>query len=276
MEGCTKRTASYLCKRLVNHETKDLRYFLEISYQGSRYHGWQKQQNALGIQSVVEDALQKLCRQPVEISGSGRTDTGVHAKQQWAHFEAELPFASNHLTHRLNAILPSDIAVSSLWEVQGNAHARFDAVLRSYEYHIHQQKSPFLEGLSYHFRVPLDLKSMNDCVGKIADGTERDYGCFSKAGGGQSNNLCRITSAAWEIKEDSGLLFRISANRFLRNMVRAIVGTLLDVGSGRMDAKGFERMLESSDRREAGRSVPAEGLYLSKIIYPPEIFIRKR
>lgn len=252
-----------------------MRYFLEISYQGSRYHGWQKQQNALGVQSVIDEALQKLTRQPIQVVGSGRTDTGVHAYQQWAHFDAALPLDPKGLLHRMNALLPHDIAVQSLWQVQKTAHARFDAVCRSYEYHIHQQKDPFFNNLSYFYAKPLDLERMNDCADSIADGVERDYSCFSKSGSGQEHHLCRIFSAKWERTKNGRLVFRISANRFLRNMVRAIVGTLLEVSSGRVGHSDFEQILESKDRRKAGRSVPAQGLYLHEVRYPEEIFLLK-
>ncbi len=252
-----------------------MRFFLEISYQGSQYHGWQKQHNAQGIQTVIEEALQKLLRQPVQVSGSGRTDTGVHACQQWAHFDAVLALVPENFLHRMNALLPRDIAVQSLWQVRETAHARFDAVCRSYEYHIHQEKSPFLNNLSYFFAITLDLERMNTCADSIADGVERDYRCFSKSGSSQDHHLCRIFSANWERTKNGRLIFRISANRFLRNMVRAIVGTLLEVGSGRMDHSDFEQILAGRDRRKAGRSVPAEGLYLCEVRYPQEIFLQK-
>ena len=252
-----------------------MRYFLEISYQGTRYHGWQKQHNALGIQTVIEKALQKLSSQPIEIRGSGRTDTGVHALQQWAHFDAELPMTPKNYYHRLNAILPHDIAIRSIWQVKDNAHARFDAEVRSYEYHLHQDKNPFLYNLSYYFRPALDLDRMNACTATLADGEERDYSSFSKSGGGQDHFLCRVFKAKWEKTVDDRLVFHISANRFLRNMVRAIVGTVMEVGCGRMDLSDFEQIILSRDRREAGRSVPAEGLYLSEVRYPQEIFLHK-
>ena len=249
-----------------------MRYFLEISYRGSRYHGWQKQHNALGIQTVIEDALQKILRQPTEISGSGRTDTGVHARQQFAHFDTIQPIAPSDCRLRLNAVLPEDIAILSVREVSAQAHTRFDALSRSYEYHLHQIKNPFLIGQSYLFTVPLNVDKMNEAAALIADGQERDYACFSKSGGGQENNLCRISSAQWQINTPHRLVFYISANRFLRNMVRAIVGTLLEVGTGRITIERFYEILASRDRRQAGRSVPAQGLYLSEVVYPPEIF----
>lgn len=249
-----------------------MRYFLEISYQGSQYHGWQKQENALGIQTVIEDALSKILRQPTGISGSGRTDTGVHARQQFAHFDTDHPLSPTNCRRRLNAILPADIAILSVREVSAQAHARFDALSRSYEYHIHQAKNPFLIGQSYLFTVPLKVARMNEAAARIADSRERDYACFSKSGGGQENDLCRISSAHWQVHTPQRLVFRISANRFLRNMVRAIVGTLLEVGTGRISIPHFQAILDSRDRRQAGRSVPAQGLYLSEVKYPPEIF----
>lgn len=249
-----------------------MRYFLEISYRGSRYHGWQKQHNALGVQTVIEEALEKILRQPAEISGSGRTDTGVHALQQFAHFDAAQALSPGDCQRRLNAVLPEDIAILSVREVSEQAHARFDALSRSYEYHVHQVKNPFMIGQSYFFSVTLNVEVMNEASALIADGRERDYACFCKSGGGQDNDLCRIFSADWQVQDRQRLVFHISANRFLRNMVRAIVGTLLEVGTGRITIQRFREILDSRDRSQAGRSVPAQGLYLSEVTYPQEIF----
>lgn len=252
-----------------------MRYFLEISYRGSQYHGWQKQQNAIGVQAVVEEALQTLTQQPISINGSGRTDTGVHALQQWAHLGLDPLTDIDRFQHRLNLILPHDIAIRSIVPVREGAHARFDAVRRSYEYHMHQQKAPFLNGLSYFFSPALNLEKMNSCCKIIADAMPRNYACFTKSGGGQDNHLCTVYHANWERTSGRRLIFRITANRFLRNMVRAMVGTCLDIGSGRLGIDDFKEILNSQDRERAGRSVPAEGLYLSRVEYPPELFLGK-
>jgi tRNA pseudouridine38-40 synthase len=249
-----------------------LRYFLKISYRGTNYHGWQKQHNALGIQTVVENALQKVLGHDTDLSGSGRTDTGVHALQQYAHFDTDTALSPGECRHQLNAVLPKDIAVLEVLPVRDQAHARFDAVCRSYEYHIHQFKNPFLIDQSYFLRIPLNLERMNQAAALLADSQEKDYACFSKSGGSQQHTLCQIHIAQWYVHGSQQLIFNISANRFLRNMVRAIVGTLIEVGSGRISLQHFSNILDSQDRRQAGRSVPAQGLYLSEVAYPSEIF----
>lgn len=249
-----------------------MRYFLKISYRGTNYHGWQKQHNALGIQTVVENALRKVLRHEAELFGSGRTDTGVHALQQYAHFDTDTALSPGDCRHRLNAVLPQDIAILEVLPVRDQAHARFDALRRSYEYHIHQFKNPFLTDQSYFLRIPLNLVRMNEAAALLADFRERDYACFSKSGGGQQHTLCQVHVAQWYVHSPQRLVFNISANRFLRNMVRAIVGTLIEVGTGRISLQHFRDILESQDRRQAGRSVPAQGLYLSGVAYPSEIF----
>lgn len=249
-----------------------MRYFLKISYKGSEYHGWQVQQNARSVQGLINETLSKILGEDISVAGSGRTDTGVHALEQYAHFDtSQLLDLQQHL-YRFNALLPDDIVVHEILPVQKNAHARFDAQLRSYQYHIHQEKNAFLKGYSYYFRPELDILLMNQAATKLACGQEQDYACFNKSGGGQENTLCRIGQAHWLQKENSRLVFHISANRFLRNMVRAIVGTMLDIGSRRISLEQFDEILHSGKRSKAGRSVPAEGLYLSEVCYPQEIF----
>lgn len=248
------------------------RYFLVVSYHGARYHGWQKQVNAVGVQNVIEDTISQLLNTPTNISGSGRTDTGVHALKQYAHFDKDEPIDIRQLTHQLNALLPPDIAVLDILEVRNEAHARFDAVSRSYHYSIHQIKNPFVNDKSYFFTPAMDIQLMNNVAALVADGKERDYACFSKSGGGQFSSLCQITNAKWVI-EDSTFLFHISANRFLRNMVRALVGTMIEVGTSRISQSEFVKILESKDRSRAGKSVPAHGLFLSDVAYPADIFL---
>jgi tRNA pseudouridine38-40 synthase len=250
-----------------------LRYFLEIRYRGTLYHGWQIQQNALSVQEVIEEALHKVIPGNSGLSGSGRTDTGVHALQQFAHFDTDQKLNTLQLQHQLNAMLPHDIAVQAIIPVKGDAHARFDARIRAYQYHIHQQKDPFLLDQSYFFKPALHLENMNEAASLLADGKDRDYACFSKAGGGQESTLCRVYTACWQQTDQHRLVFHISANRFLRNMVRAIVGTLIEVGTGKISRERFVQILQSNNRQQAGRSVPAEGLYLSRVEYPRDIFL---
>ncbi|MDF9795152.1 tRNA pseudouridine38-40 synthase [Catalinimonas alkaloidigena] len=249
-----------------------MRYFLQISYKGSRYHGWQIQKNAKSIQAIINDTLSKILGEEISITGSGRTDTGVHAVQQYAHFDTSKKLIPEESQYRFNALLPHDISIQAVLPVTDNAHSRFDAHQRNYQYHIHQVKSPFLYGFSYYFRPRLDLEKMNIAAAQLATGEEQDYECFSKSRSSQQNYLCKIEQAEWQKKDHSRIVFYISANRFLRNMVRAIVGTMLDIGTHKISLNDFEKILQSKDRKRAGRSVPAEGLYLSQVSYPPEIF----
>ncbi len=251
-----------------------MRYFLKISYRGTRYHGWQIQSNAVSIQAILNKALSQVLREEISASGSGRTDTGVHAIQQYAHFDATQPLDIQHHLHKFNALLPHDIVINDIIPVKNHAHSRFDACLRRYEYHIHQHKDPFLHEFSYHFRPELDIDRMNAAALQLASGQERDYACFSKSRSSQNHFLCRIEHAVWQKPDDLRSVFYISANRFLRNMVRAIVGTMLDIGMHKISPDDFEGILQSKDRRHAGRSVPAEGLYLSQVDYPDEIFLK--
>ena len=203
------------------------RFFLEFSYAGSAYHGWQRQPNALSVQEVLEKALEVLLKQQTPLTAAGRTDTGVHAKQMFAHFDAEINDVGQ-LIFRLNKFLPNDIAVIRIREVIPIAHARFDAISRTYEYHLNNLKSPFVEGMSYTLYKPLDVEQMNKAASILLE--YKDFECFSKAHTDVKTFLCNITKAIWE-KSETGLVFTITANRFLRNMVRAIVGTLIEVGS---------------------------------------------
>lgn len=249
-----------------------MRYFLQISYKGTQYHGWQVQQNAKSIQAIINDTLSQILGEEIRVTGSGRTDTGVHAVQQYAHFDTTQKLNPDEHMYRFNALLPHDISIQAVLPVADNAHSRFDAQQRTYQYHIHQQKNPFLYGYSYYFRPELDLERMNLAAAQLASSNERDYECFSKSRSSQQNYFCTIEMAEWQKKDNSRLVFHISANRFLRNMVRAIVGTMLDIGMHKISLEDFENILQSKDRKKAGRSVPAEGLYLSQVNYPPKIF----
>ena len=243
------------------------RYFLALSYDGTAYHGWQVQQNAISVQEKLNDALQQILRMPIETTGAGRTDTGVHAKQLYAHFDcaaAAIPSAARFL-HSLNALLPADISVSALIPVSAEAHARFDATERSYEYHIHFQKDPFLQHKSWQIRDLPDVERMNKASQYLL-GTQ-DFGCFSKSHTQVFTNICTIKRAEWVLEGDT-LVFHISADRFLRNMVRAIVGTLLEIGIKHKEPESILAVIQSQDRAQAGTSVPAHGLYLTKVLYP--------
>jgi tRNA pseudouridine38-40 synthase len=249
-----------------------LRYFIEISYKGTRYHGWQVQQNAHTVQEEIQRALGILLRQEISITGSGRTDTGVHALQQFAHFDASHGSDTRQLAYRLNSLLPPDIAISRVFTVRTDAHARFDATERAYIYRIHQQKNPFLQEQSYYFSQPLSLNNMNKAAGVLTKAGSTDFSCFSKAKSSQKTHICRISQAYWQADSDLAVSFHISADRFLRGMVRAMVGTLLEIGTGRRSVSSLKEVIDSRDRRRAGRSVPPEGLYLSRVLYPEDIF----
>ena len=243
-----------------------MRYFLEISYNGKNYHGWQRQNNANTVQAEVEKAFSILLQSQIDVLGCGRTDAGVHAKKFYLHYdisaEQSLP---KSIVFRLNGILPNDISVHSNTQVAEDSHARFDATSRSYEYHLHQHKNPFLEGLSADFRQPLDMDLMNEAA-KILLETE-EFGAFCKANSDNKTDFCDVSEAIWK-KETDRIVFHITANRFLRNMVRAVVGTLLDIGLGKITKEEFQEIVNSQNRENAGVSVPAHGLYLTEIKYP--------
>jgi tRNA pseudouridine38-40 synthase len=281
--------------------TAKQRYFIELSYDGTHYHGWQIQQNAVSVQEVLNEKLSVILRQPIETTGCGRTDTGAHATEFFAHFDAEeesiphSPWTTNKkqatagkatMDHRLstidhtpstmdskirglNSILPKDIAIKNIVPVAANAHARFDATLRSYEYHIHFNKDPFKNGYSWELRDRPDLELMNIAASIIMEYT--DFGCFSKSNTQVKTNICKIKQARWEVLGD-GIVFKISADRFLRNMVRAIVGTLIMVGKREIKPDAVRAIIESKNRSNAGTSVPACGLYLTEVLYRFKIY----
>lgn len=243
------------------------RYFIEIAYNGTAYHGWQIQKNAISIQELLNKALSTLCRQDVETLGCGRTDTGVHARQLFAHFDltGETGVTDQRFLLSLNSLLPYDISAKSILEVKPEAHARFDATSRSYEYHIHFKKDPFKHNLSWLLRDIPDLQLMNAAAGIIKGYT--DFSCFSKSNTQTFTNNCKISNAVW-VESNDGMIFYISADRFLRNMVRAIVGTLMKVGKREIEPEEIRAIIESKDRSNAGESVPACGLYLTEVSYP--------
>lgn len=242
-----------------------MRYFLQFSYYGKAYHGWQGQPNAITVQQVLQESLSTLIKQEVVLMGAGRTDTGVHAKQMFAHLDVETPLEEEAMVYRMNAFLPDDIAVQKLFRVPDNAHARFDAIERTYEYLVVQRKNPFYMDSAHYVRIPLDVGKMNEAAALLLQ--YEDFECFSKSNTDVRTFLCDIKKAQWT-KNEEVLVFTIRANRFLRNMVRAIVGTLLDVGLGKRTLQDVKAVINSKDRSKAGASVPAKGLYLTKISYP--------
>ncbi len=246
-----------------------MRYFIQFSYFGKAYHGWQNQPNAITVQEVLEKALSTLLRQNVEVVGAGRTDTGVHAKEMFAHFDFDEIENREELVYRLNAFLPEDIAVQQIHQMVSEAHARFDALERTYEYWVVQEKNPFYSDYAHLVKYPLDLEAMNKAASYLLGHT--DFECFSKSNTDVKTYICDLRQAIWEEKENK-LVFTITADRFLRNMVRAVVGTLLDVGMGKMAPEEIHTIIASKDRSEAGVSVPAKGLYLTKVLYPKELF----
>jgi len=242
-----------------------LRYFIEISYLGTNYHGWQSQPNAITIQEITENCLSKILNNPVKLVAAGRTDAGVHAKQMYAHFDSDMKINDiKSFEHKINSFLPKDIVVRKLIFVNDNAHARFDALYREYEYHISLKKNPFVIDKAYFFKKSLDIKKMNKCCNIMLQYT--NFKSFSKSKTDVKTYDCKIYEAEWMLNENY-LIFKIKADRFLRNMVRAIVGTLIEIGLGKITEKEFKLIIEKKDRQLAGFSVPAHALFLKKIDY---------
>jgi len=247
-----------------------MRYFIEIAYKGTDFHGWQKQPNAVGVQDVIQQAFNKIFNTEIEVVGAGRTDTGVHAKQLFAHFDTEKIIDEKDLTYKVNSILPKAINIKQIFKVPTNTHARFDATSRSYEYHIHLENDPFLLETTWQIHNrKFDIVKMNKASKILLN--HSNFKAFSKSRTDVKTYDCTITCAEW-IQKENQLIFKITANRFLRNMVRAIVGTLLDVGEGKLSIKDFENIILSQNRSNAGLSVPAKGLFLTKVEYPKNIF----
>ena len=242
-----------------------MRYFIHFSYFGKHYHGWQVQPNATSVQGELTKALSLLLKSEIEIIGAGRTDSGVHAKEMYAHFDFNNEINSKELIKKLNSFLPKDIAVFDIFRVNDDAHARFDASRRTYQYHIHLQKDAFREDFSWYFYKNLDVQRMNKASEVLLK--HIDFKCFSKSNTDVFTYNCNIVEAFWK-KEGNQLVFTVSADRFLRNMVRAIVGTLIGVGLHKVSIEQFEEIIKSKNRSKAGFSVPAHGLYLTKIEYP--------
>ena len=242
-----------------------MRYFIHLAYHGTAYHGWQIQPNAASVQETLNKAFSVLLQSEMNLMGAGRTDTGVHAREMYAHFDTDTTFDIPTLVHKLNSFLPKDIVIYDIIPVHDDAHTRFDATKRTYEYHIHQFKNPFLDELSWYFHQTLDINLMNQAAQILQNYT--DFECFSKVNTDVNTFDCTIFEAHWKRGENNQLVFTISANRFLRNMVRSIVGTLINVGLHKITLDDFTEIIESKSREKAGFSAPAPGLYLTKIEY---------
>lgn len=246
-----------------------MRYFIEISYNGGAYHGWQVQPNAITVQDVLERALSHILGEPITIVGAGRTDTGVHAKQMFAHFDTDVSFTAN-IVYKLNAYLPKDISIVDVFEVKSDAHARFDALSRTYLYRIALKKNVFDFDFTYYMKQALDVNRMQ-VASKVLFGYN-DFQCFSKSNTDVKTYNCKIMQCDWQLVEDE-LQLTITADRFLRNMVRAIVGTLINIGLGKITLEDLKNIIESKNRSEAGYSVPAHALYLVSVTYPQDLRI---
>ncbi len=266
-----------------------MRYFIQLSYNGTSYHGWQRQPNAVTVQQTIEEALSTILRTPTTIMGAGRTDTGVHAYMMYAHVDivhtdengnenATSTSSTYHfakaeltkLTYKLNNLLPSDIAILKIIPAIPEAHARFDATYRSYIYKINTVKNPFTQERAFYYKIPLDLQRMQEAAAILL--TYSDFECFSKSKTDVNTYLCDIKEAKWSLI-DNEYHFTITANRFLRNMVRAIVGTLIEIGQGKKPVSWMHEVIKGKNRSLAGASAPAHGLYLTDIGYPKHIFI---
>lgn len=247
------------------------RYFIEIQYKGTQYSGWQRQPNAISVQQKIEEALSILLRAPTTITGSGRTDAGVHARQQFAHFDAAIPFDKRTFLGKMNGLLPKDIVIRDLIEVDAKAHARFDASLRTYEYWVYTTPMPFLHELATYYAYPADVEQMNQLAQSLLYHT--NFRCFATGKTEVKHYDCHISKAIWEWKPlplagTQALCFTISANRFLRGMVRTIVGSLWDIGAGKRPAEAWYEALQTGDRRLLGTSALPNGLYLTEVRYP--------
>lgn len=248
------------------------RYFIQLNYKGTNFHGWQIQPNAISVQEVLNKAFSTILREEIEVTGAGRTDTGVHAINYVAHFDSEKDNLDKDgkFIFKLNSILPKDVAIESVRKVKNEAHARFDATNRTYHYFIHQSKDPFSLETSTFIPYELDINKMNKAAKLLLNYV--DFTSFSKLHTDVKTNNCNVKEAIWT-RDKNKLKFTITADRFLRNMVRAIVGTLLEIGKGKITINEFQEIVESKDRSNAGTSAPAQGLFLTQIDYPDNIFL---
>lgn len=247
-----------------------MRYFLDIAYKGTNYHGWQIQPNAHTIQAEIEDALQKVYRQKTPIVGSGRTDTGVHALQQVAHFDGDEILPPDQIAYKLNAILPKDIVINSCSQVKSEAHARFDAAERGYIYLIQTARTPFGAHEKLYVPYELNIDLMNSASETLLG--QQDFESFSRVKTEVNHFICDLRAAYWE-RNDENLVFNVRADRFLRGMIRALVGTMIEVGRGKLTVEEFVEIIKAKDRRQAGKAASPDGLYLNKVEYPAEIYL---
>lgn len=245
-----------------------MRYFICLSYNGSAFCGWQIQENANSVQEELQKTLSMLLKEPVSVTGAGRTDSGVHAINYIAHFDCQSVIQDTaHLAYKMNAILPKEIAVHSIYQVHNTAHARFDAISRSYKYYVHTNKDPFENGFSYFVRPDnMDIEKMNLAARYFLG--EHDFSSLEKVNGGNKTSICTVTHAEWVQISEHKFVFSVTANRFLRNMVRAMVGSLLEVGSGKRQPEWIRQMLAQKNRCAAGQSVPGKALFLVEVKYP--------
>lgn len=249
-----------------------MRYFIELAYNGTHYHGWQRQPDVVSVQEVLEKTLSTFFRKEIVVVGAGRTDAGVHARQLFAHFDLDESIDAEKICYKLNSFLPKDISIHTISEVTEEAHARFHATSREYEYIITLRKDPFQQHLAHQINLMPDVAAMNQAAEILLQYS--DFQCFSRSNTDVKTYLCKVTKAVWEI-DNYELKFTITADRFLRNMVRAVVGTLLNVGFGKTSLTQVHEIIKSKDRSNAGASAPAHGLYLTKVCYPPTIFVKK-
>ena len=242
------------------------RYFVTLSYDGTRYHGWQIQPNGVSVQERLQEALSTLLRESIAVTGAGRTDAGVHARKMVAHFDWKGDaIDGQQLAYKLNRLLPYDIAISKVEMVSEDMHARFSATSRMYHYYIHTTKDPFQRAYSCEIHYPLDFAKMNDAAQILM--TYEDFGAFCKSGADVKTTLCQVTKAEWVQTSPTTWYFEIRANRFLRNMGRAVVGTLIEVGRGRLSLDDFKKVIEGKQRSDAGESMPGNALFLEDIVY---------
>ena len=251
-----------------------MRYFIKFSYLGTEFHGSQRQPNGITVQETMEQALKMIFREEVPLTFAGRTDAGVHAREMYAHMDVgdeAMRREGERIVFRLNGILPNSIAIHDIVPVTDEAHARFTAKSRTYEYHIVDHKDPFLHDLATRVRPGLDFNAMNEAAKYLIG--RQDFASFCRSNTDVKTTICDLTYAHWEVKENGHAVFTITADRFLCNMIRAVVGTLFEVGRGKMTPEQFAEVISQHTRTAAGDSAPAEGLYLTQIIYPEEIWV---